>query len=584
MGEVTNMMNRTFKLLALVGILALAGTTALAVTEAARFPHGIRINSAANAAVNVFEIDIVAGTAAVTVNKTTGAMAVAGAMTLNGVITLGDGGDTVAINSSAWDISTAGAVTGFTSVGMTGALSGATTIGASGNITTTAGYYVAGGAFAADPTTASYATYGGTGFSWEGAADGNEGSVTFTSVTGADRNWIFGAIGDFQIAGAPAATLGVVNSASYGGTGILFEGADDASETTLTAEDATADNGFILGAAGDFRIPGAPLADPATANMASYGGTGMIFEGGANGFETVITVADPGADNTYTLGATGDFTAPGTLFGGTGVTATVGWIAATNGTVSAADLDGFNGNAGELVVGVPAVRMVAIAGTTGAQDVLVSNCEAANWVMGGAVPPVQVLDNATWRVTAGSVQLTFGDVGVGDATATTAAIGATDATDDEWLFVWAMSSKPILANSLTATVNDATGTAEAVPAITVANQWQLLRIPLPAVNANKDSFTAVVFTSNHATDLDNAVIHFDQLIKVDGAEATAIGQDVVNQPAGIRSGYSFVTAAPGAWTALVEWTDYFIDYANDAAYWLTDQSANSDVLLLATTN
>ena len=41
-----------------------------------------------------------------------GSLGVAGATALNGSVVIGDGGDTVAINSSDWDISSAGALTG----------------------------------------------------------------------------------------------------------------------------------------------------------------------------------------------------------------------------------------------------------------------------------------------------------------------------------------------------------------------------------------------------------------------------------------------------------------------------------------
>jgi len=56
-----------------------------------------------------------------------GALTADGTTTLNGIVNIGDGGDAVSINSSSWDISTAGAASGFT------------TIDASGNITTSGG-------------------------------------------------------------------------------------------------------------------------------------------------------------------------------------------------------------------------------------------------------------------------------------------------------------------------------------------------------------------------------------------------------------------------------------------------------------
>ena len=52
----------------------------------------------------------------------TGAFSLAGSLALNGVVTIGDGGDTVAVNSSDWDISTTGAMTGIGAITMDGTL------------------------------------------------------------------------------------------------------------------------------------------------------------------------------------------------------------------------------------------------------------------------------------------------------------------------------------------------------------------------------------------------------------------------------------------------------------------------------
>lgn len=55
-----------------------------------------------------------------------------GTLDANGVVTLGDGGDSITIDSSTWDISAAGAASGFT------------TISASGNVTTSGGDFIIG--------------------------------------------------------------------------------------------------------------------------------------------------------------------------------------------------------------------------------------------------------------------------------------------------------------------------------------------------------------------------------------------------------------------------------------------------------
>ncbi len=56
----------------------------------------------------------------------TGTLTANGTFTANGIVNLGDGGDAITVNSSAWDISSAGAVSGVTTLGLSGAITGAT--------------------------------------------------------------------------------------------------------------------------------------------------------------------------------------------------------------------------------------------------------------------------------------------------------------------------------------------------------------------------------------------------------------------------------------------------------------------------
>lgn len=71
---------------------------------------------AADANVDPLVVSSQALTGAFTVGQGAGAITCAGALTATSTVTLGDNGDTVAINSSDWDISTTGAVTGIASV------------------------------------------------------------------------------------------------------------------------------------------------------------------------------------------------------------------------------------------------------------------------------------------------------------------------------------------------------------------------------------------------------------------------------------------------------------------------------------
>lgn len=186
------------------------------------------------------------------------------------------------------------------------------------------------GAATADPTTASRASYGGTGMAWEGTANGSEGALAYGDVSG-DYTWTMAPAGSFIISGVALADPVTVSTASYGNNGFIVEGTADASETVLAVIDPTADNVFTMAAAGSFIINGATLADPVTVSTASYGNNGFTVEGTADASETSLTVVDPTADNAFVLAAAGSFIIPGATladpvtlntasYGGNGVT------------------------------------------------------------------------------------------------------------------------------------------------------------------------------------------------------------------------------------------------------------------------
>ena len=350
----------------------------------------------------------------------------------------------------------------------------------------------------------------------------------------------------------------------------------------------TANGIVVLGDGGDNFSVASDGIDISTAgaitNATTIAGTGIST--------TTAPVSLGDGSSTFAVASTGiDVTAAGAISNATTIAAT-GTISTTNGSVTSADLDGYNAGTGELVSGVPTVRMDVVAGTAGAQDVILDNCEAgsaATWTPGGAVPPTDADTAVTYRVGSGGVSVTFGDVGVGDATETMATGGNWDASADEYIFLWIRSTAALSAGTLTLTLDDDTAAPDAtvnLGAVATANQWTLQRIDISAVaDADKNVVSDLILTSNHATELDAAVVTFDQFVKVDNAESTALAFNAVNQPGGIRSGFSFVEdAGNGAFTALVENTDFFVDYVNDRVYWMTDQSTLNDILLYASSN
>jgi len=108
---------------------------------------GLQITSGANAtqdSVNIVNSgtgdDIQAGNGAFKVSKTGAIIGtsadLSGALSADGVVTLGDGTSTVEIATSSWDISSAGAFTGIPSIGMTGDITFATAKGVKSSTTT----------------------------------------------------------------------------------------------------------------------------------------------------------------------------------------------------------------------------------------------------------------------------------------------------------------------------------------------------------------------------------------------------------------------------------------------------------------
>ncbi len=86
------------------------------------------------------------------------------------------------------------------------------------------------------------------------------------------------------------------------GSSLVFEGAtNDASETTLSVTDPTADRTIMLpNASGAVILSTAGVADTASAVWGAS--NGLVFEGAtADAFETSLTVTDPTADRTVTL-------------------------------------------------------------------------------------------------------------------------------------------------------------------------------------------------------------------------------------------------------------------------------------------
>lgn len=198
---------------------------------------------------------------------------------------------------------------------------------------------------------------------FEGAtADAFETTLAVTDTTTPDKTVT---IPD-QTGAVILSVGGVADAASAisGGTGTLvFEGTTaNGFETTLGVVDPTADQTFSIP---NFAVSAAFLGSTLTTNTVDAANSvwgisnGLVFEGAtADGFETTLSPADPGADKTVTIpAATGDM-----LVGGN-ITITAGANTACNTTC---------GSAAKCIVGQDAgASNVFVACATATADVCV---------------------------------------------------------------------------------------------------------------------------------------------------------------------------------------------------------------------
>jgi hypothetical protein len=272
----------------------------------------------------------------------TGTTTLGGTLAANGQVTLGDNGDTVTIDSSDWNVSATGDMTGIGSIAADG---GYTQTGAgqntfSGNVDATSGLDVTGANLTVgganfsvsqangNITSAGDLAVNGGDISTTGTAlvmtVGNTGAFTFSDGTNTLCTMTdAGTTGDLTCSGS--ATF--VNQTLSGD--LAVNGGDITSTSpltidgtgTLTLADNVTQSGagtFTTGtglftASGDATVTGTTTmngntvigdaaADMLTINSSILGGTALTFEGTtADAFETFFAFTDPTADNTITF-------------------------------------------------------------------------------------------------------------------------------------------------------------------------------------------------------------------------------------------------------------------------------------------
>jgi hypothetical protein len=203
-----------------------------------------------------------------------------GTTNINGAAVIGDGGDTIAIDSGTWDISGPGVISGLTGMSSTGVA----------NFSASSSYRIRE---VADEATASCTTVK------ELLIDTTENRLYVCTVVGAPGTWVGAGSGDAQ-------TLDTLDSASF----LRSDSSDNFTSGTLTTDSGTTltVNGIInTSAATQFRIR--ENSDPNTNSACASIGE-LIFNTTSNQLMRCTTIGAPGTwTNVDTTGGTSDFEA-----------------------------------------------------------------------------------------------------------------------------------------------------------------------------------------------------------------------------------------------------------------------------------
>lgn len=364
------------------------------------------------------------------------------------------------------------------------------------------------------------------------------------------------------------------NAVTGASNGLVFEGTTaNGFETTVSVTDPTADRSVVL-ADGGGTVMLSSLATNATdaANAVTGASNSLVFEGAtADAYETSFTPTDPTADVTLTL---------------PNETGTVALTSQAVDMTLEADTTGGNAGAKTEFIGLPRIKLVGGgAGTNPASQTIVLADDSPE----GEFAPVdasvvEAAEAAVYRAGAGSYKMTWAaDAAENDGVIDAALLGNASLEDQESVGLWLYSSVALASGDLQIAITDDGAVRKfAIPAVATANQWTWVEVDISSLDAGTGdvcSDFAITMTAQGAAaaTLDAEwVLYFDTGYAWDAVDEEALG--VAIQQDGVLS---VIDAAGG--TSLVEYTDYFTHYqsGNDAIVYITDQSANEVVALVA---
>lgn len=295
--------------------------------------------------------------------------------------------------------------------------------------------------------------------------------------------------------------------------------------------------------------------------------------------------SDEGSTLTFDLdAATGNVDMEGTL-NVAGATTMQGTMALSGDVTLAAESTGGNAGAKNEFIGLPRVTLVGMgAGTNGGTESTeyIDATPTGEWAeVDGGTNIAVTADTSIYRHTTNSVKIAFTAVITDEGVDGT--ITQDDLSANESVGFWIYSSVALSSGDFDVTLDDTNGTDQVyvVPAV-AATTWTWVELDVSGCDANCDTVDGIHFlaTGQGANALTAADVYLDGMYKWDADDEEALSVALV------QDGVLSVLAAPtagGAHSVLAEYTSYFTHYesGNDFVVWLDDQSANSNVAMVA---
>lgn len=427
------------------------------------------------------------------------------------------------------------------------------------------------------PDVANSVTGASNGWVFEGAtANAHETTISVTDPT-ADRNVVFAdAGGTVMLSSLATNGADAANAVTGTSNGLLFEGATggaDAFETTLTVTDPTADNTVTIPDASGTVMLSALATNAADAQNAVTGvSNGLLFEGAsADGFETILTPADPTADRTVTL---------------QDATGTVALTIQSVDMTLSEDETGGNAGAKNEFIGLPRIKLIGGGQGTnpGNQTIVLADDSPEGEFAPIDASVTEAAEAAIYRVGAGSYKMTWAaDAAENDGVIDAALFGGASLEDQESIGLWLYSSVALAAGDLQIAIVDNGGTRKFnIPAVATANQWTWVEVDISTLDAGtgdvcSDFAISMTAQGAAAAALDAEwVLYFDTGYAWDATDEEALGYAILQD--GVLG---VVNTESGA--NLVEYTDYLVHYESgvDFIVYISDQSTADIVALVA---